>query len=301
MPQKFCTFSVSPANQANTMAVRQVVNGAIDNTLPAAPTAMTVVTSGNEPMLIVYDSSVDTAQGYNLDAGSTDLTATASFKIGAGWDFVEAFVDNDSAYLMCYRASDGTFAFYKLALPLANPVTFSLTHSPGMTKGYTTVKPFLSPKGAAFLGYNKANGSVAIYSFAPGQAKPSCVWWHQWAEGWTRFAFFQFGGENFFFKTNIAKLNVNIDHVLDGLVAGTVQVATNLVLENALELTAVAPLTSANGDPHFVTYMPDGTTSLNRFNGDCLGWTNLAVWNSLPNATHVVPFRVGTDTFVLFA
>jgi hypothetical protein len=283
------------------MAVRQVVTGNIANALPASPTAMTVVASGNEPMLIVYDSSLDTAQGYTLDAGSTDLTATASFKIGTGWDTIEAFVNNNAPCLMCYRGSDGTFAFYKLALPLASPVTFSLTHNPGMTKGYTTVKPFLTPKGPAFLGYNQANGSVAIYSFAPGQPNPNCVWAHQWAAGWTRFAFFQFGGENFFFKTNVAKLNVNIDHVLDGLTAGTVEVGSHIALDNALELTVVEPLTLANGDPHFVTYMPDGTTTLNRFNGDCLGWSKLAAWNSLPNATHVVPFLMGADAFVLFA
>lgn len=301
MPQKLCIFSVSPANQANTMAVRQVVNGNIDNTLAVSPTAMTVVPSDNEPMLVVYDSSAGTAQGYTLDAGSTELTATAAFDIGTGWDAIEAFVSNGSACLMCYRRSDGTFAFYKLALPLANPVTFSLTHNPGMTAGYTTVKPFPAQKGAAFLGYNQTNGSVALYSFASGQPNPTCVWAHQWARGWTRFAFFQFGGENFFFKTNIAKLNVNIDHVLDGLTAGTVQVATNLALPNALELSAVEPLNLANGDPHFVTYMPDGTTTLNRFDGNCLGWTQVAEWNSLPNATYVVPFRLGPDAFVLFS
>jgi len=161
--------------------------------------------------------------------------------------------------------------------------------------------PFLTPKGLAFLGYNQANGSVALYSFPPTQSNPVCVWSHQWAKGWTRFAFFQFGGENFFFKTNIAKLNVNIDHVLDGLSTGTMQVGTNLPLANALQLTAVEPLTLANGDPHFITYMPDGTTTINRFNGDCLGWTTLATWTSSPNATHVVPFRLAEDAFVLFS
>ena len=32
---------------------------------------------------------------------------------------------------------------------------------------------------------------------------------------WTRFAFFQFGGENFFIKTNLAHKKVNIDHFMD--------------------------------------------------------------------------------------
>ena len=301
MSQNFRIFSVSPANQANAMAVRQVVAGVIHNALPASPSAMTVVPSEGQPMLLVYDSSVGAAQAYELNAATADLTATTSFTIGTGWDIIEPYVSDQSASLMCYRASDGTFAFYKLTTPLPSPVHFALTHNPGMTKGYTTAKPFLTRKGLAFLGYNQANGSVALYSFAAGQAHPTCVWWHQWARGWTRFAFFQFGGEHFFFKTNVAKLNVNIDHVLDGLTAGTIQVGTKLPLPNALQLTAVEPLTLANGDPHFVTYMLDGTTTLNRFNGDCLGWTNLAAWSSMPNGTHVVPFRIGADAYVLFA
>jgi len=283
------------------MAVRQVVAGTLHNALPASPTAMTVVPSENEPMLLVYDSSAGAAQGYVLDAATADLIATTSFTIGTGWDIIEPYVSDQVSSLMCYRASDGIFAFYKLATPLPSAVQFALTHNPGMTKGYTTTKPFLTRRGLAFLGYNQANGSVALYSFPAGQAHPACVWWHQWARGWTRFAFFQFGGENFFFKTNVAKLNVNIDHVLDGLRAGTIEVGTKLPLSNALQLTAVEPLTLANGDPHFVAYMPDGTATLNRFNGDCLGWTSLATWNSLPNGTHVVPFRIGADAYVLFA
>jgi len=39
------------------------------------------------------------------------------------------------------------------------------------------------------------------------------VWSWVWAHGWTHFAFFQFGGENFFFKINVAFPNVNIDHL----------------------------------------------------------------------------------------
>jgi hypothetical protein len=300
MPQKFRTFAVSLGNQTGTLAIRQVAEGTIDNSLPPAPTSMTVDLAGAEPRLIVYDSSSARAFAYTLDAGSVELSAEASFNVGTGWDIVEAFVSNQSPYLMCYRSSDGTFAFYNLADSLSPPMTFSLTHNPGMTKGYTSVKCFRAREGAAFLGYNEGNGSVGIYSFAPSST-PRCEWWHQWAAGWTRFALFQYGAENFFFKTNVKKLNVNIDHVLDDLTAGTVEVGTQLPLDNALQLAVVEPLTLANGEPHFVAYMPDGTTQISRFNGDCLGTTQLARWNSLAQATHAVPYRLGGDAFVLFA
>jgi len=299
MSQAFLIFSVSPANQANAMAVRRVAGGNIDNTLPAAPTAMTAVSSGDVPMLIVYDSSVDTAQGYTLDAGSTELTPAASFKIGTGWDIIEPYLDSGVPSLMCYRSSDGTFAFFRLVLPLAAPVTFSSAPTPGTTRGYTTVKPFVTAKGIAFLAYNQVNGSVAIYSSGPAKSPPTRAWSHQWARGWTRFALFQFGGETFFLKINVVKLNVNIDHVCDALSSGTIEVGTNLQLESALDLTLVEPFTLPNGDPHFITYKPDGTTTVNRFNGNCLGWTQLAAWNSRAGAAHIVPFRLGADMFVL--
>jgi hypothetical protein len=127
------------------------------------------------------------------------------------------------------------------------------------------------------------------------------VWSHQWAKGWTRFAFFQFGGENFFLKTNTWKPNVNIDHVLDNLAGGTVEVATQLndALKDAQDLDIVQPITLAEGDPYFVTYKNDGPMTLNRFHADCLGWTTVASWSSKPGATQVVPLAVDGGVYLL--
>lgn len=282
------------------MAVKRVVDGAIANTLPPSPTAMTVVPTSHKPMFVVYDAGSDTAFAYSFDAGTTEFSASANFIIGTGWDIVEGFVLNDVPWLVCYRQSAPTLTFFKLVTPMANPVAIPLAKAPGMAQALTTIKAFPVSKGTSFLGYNQADGGVGMYSFLATGSQPANVWSHQWARGWTHFALFQFGGATFFFKINVVKPNVNIDHVLDGLTTGTVEVGTDLALANAQDLTIVEPVTLSNGDPHFVTYEADGTATLNRFNGNCLGWTQLAIWKSLPNATHLMPFESGSETFLLF-
>jgi hypothetical protein len=125
------------------------------------------------------------------------------------------------------------------------------------------------------------------------------MWSHQWAKGWTRFAFFQFGGENFFLKTNTWKPNVNIDHVLDNISSGTAEVATKLDLQDAQDLHRVEPFTRENGDPYFITYKGDGTVTFNRFWSDCLGWTTVASLASKPGASHIIPLSAADRSFLL--
>ncbi len=132
------------------------------------------------------------------------------------------------------------------------------------------------------------------------------IWAHPWAPGWTRFAFFQFGGENFFLKTNVGnskKLNVNIDHVLDTLSAGTAEVGTQLTLADALELNNVEPFTLGAGDPYFATYISkSGTLTLNRFHSDCLGWTTVAKFDGEPGTRVMAPVRTSDrNVFLVLA
>jgi hypothetical protein len=71
--------------------------------------------------------------------------------------------------------------------------------------------------------------------------------YHAAAPGWTRFAFFQYGGANFFLKTNTAKSNVNIDHFNDVLSMGTVEIGSKLDLPDAQTLNNVETVCSWTG------------------------------------------------------
>jgi hypothetical protein len=137
----------------------------------------------------------------------------------------------------------------------------------------------------------------------PDNAPPlraASVWVHQWARRWTRFAFFQLGGETFFLKTNIGRLNVNIDHILDDPSNGTIKVATHLDLHNAMDLDIVRPFELDYGEPWFVTYMADARTTLNRIHANCDGWSALFADETVAEAKHVVPFRSAGQSCLLF-
>jgi hypothetical protein len=105
----------------------------------------------------------------------------------------------------------------------------------------------------------------AVYTVPYLLATPS------WAPGWVRFACFQWGGENFFLKTNIDEHAVNIDHIFDEPLDGTHPVGDNLPLDQTL--TTVAPFVH-DFALYFLTFQAKtGAITFNRFHSDALGWT----------------------------
>jgi hypothetical protein len=161
------------------------------------------------------------------------------------------------------------------------------------------------------LGYNFDHGTVAIYALttttsAPGGAPALLMqnsWYHTWAKGWTHFAFFQFGGCNFFFKINLDKLNVNIDHIQDNPAAGTVEVGSWLQsqLPDAEIIDIAAAVPKAHGEPYVLTYIASsGKTEILRIQADCLGWTRFDAGATVAGASLVSAYRVGDTSYALF-
>jgi hypothetical protein len=256
---------------------------------------------------------------YHVAGDGTSLTkvVNSELRINRKWDLLETFVLGNAPYLVAYRATQGIFEIYPVYPDFTTgvPYRFFRNHEPGITAGFDTVKFFSAQGKVAYLGYNQTTGAVGIYSLDATATSPPVtpatpngtapllslnVWSHTWAPGWTRFAFFQFGGSNFFLKTNVAKPNVNIDHVMDSLSDGTVEVISQLNLEDAQNLTFVEPFTMGNGDPYFITYRPDGIVTVERFHGNCLGWTRVAKKKKVPvRAAQLVPIK--TEDMQLFA
>ncbi len=298
-------YLIQSGDKPNTLAVKQVAS-TDDLNKYASLSSLTVK---GQAYLFGYNPSSDRLDIYQFSNVSPWVRKVpAQPKVGSGLDIIEPFVIGNRPHLMCYTAKNGTFDLFALddEFSVSKPSRFYRSHEPGLTQGFTTIKPFACFGQVVFLGYNGENGHVAMYTLAviptsPDDTPPlrmSAVWSHQWAKGWTRFAFFQFGGENFFLKTNTWKPNVNIDHVLDNL-SGTVQVGTNLDLKNAQQLEIVQPVNPENRDPYFVTYEKSGEVTLNRFNGNCLGWITVASFKSKENATQVIPIEVNGSMYFL--
>ncbi len=229
--------------------------------------------------------------------------------VGEGFDVVEPFVIGNQLHLLCYTSSTGVFEISAFSDRFTTIGLYKHSHTrgPAASTGFTTVKAFATSSQVGVMGYSSEDGRVVIYTVSVVPTSPpgtsplimSHVWANQWAKGWTRFAFFRFGREVFFLKTNTVFPNVNIDHVLDGF-AGTAEVGSHLHLDRASQLQDVQPF-QLDGDPWFATYRKTGITTLNRIHGDCRGWTTACSFKSQRGGDHLVPVPLGSGTALLVA
>jgi hypothetical protein len=261
--------------------------------------------------LIAVDARAGTATAFEVDSsGPTIREVQSHLNLGASFDIIEPFVLGNTSHVLTYTSETGEFAFYPIGDDLGSkpPYRYVRRRGPAATDGFDVTQPMDVRGGAYYLCYGSESGRVLIYSLAvtttssndsaPLTSTP--VWVHQWARRWVRFAFFQLGGANFFLKTNVGRLNVNIDAVLDNPSDGTVEVGTQLDLDDALELDLVRPFYLQGSDPYFLTYKTDGTTTLNRVHSDCRGWTTVARLSSVREATQIVPLQLEDGCLVLF-
>jgi hypothetical protein len=304
-------YSIKPT--ANGVAVDRVwAQGA--SGIAAGYTALATVPVGATTALFAYNKATQSAEVYTLD-GSAPWARLASARpelSGPAWDNLTSFVLGNEPYLMAYEREHGTFGFFHVArdLALSAPYSFSAPRNTP-TQGFSTVAVYSSLGQTTFTGYSFDTGTVANFNLSVIASSrdgvppllAQNVWYHQWAKGWTRFAFFQLGGANFFFKINTAKLNVNIDHMQDNPALGSVEVGSYLQeqLPDALAITSTAHVPWSNGEPHLLSYIASsGATAVYRIHADCQGWTKLHTGTTEKHAAQVIPYRIGGASYALF-
>jgi hypothetical protein len=229
------------------------------------------------------------------------------------WDNLGTFVLGNITYLMTYRRETGAFGFFQLANDLSSvsePYIFQLSRVTS-TKGFTTVAPFTSLGRQYFIGYDFDSGMVGAFALSVRVSSPANVpplhaeniWYHQWSNGWTHFAFFQLGGANFFFKINTERLKINIDHIHDDPSSGANPVGTKFSdqLPDAFSLNAVAKIPWTSEEPYLLTYIASsGSSAIYRIHADCRSLTKVADSITQKNSTRVIPYRIANDAFALF-
>ena len=252
-------------------------------------------------------------QGQIFELSRTDpfLKPVREIALAPGYDIVEAVTLGNRPHLIAYKKQSGLMNVYPVDddLTVQAPFPFFRGHEPAPTSGFTTLKGFTQEGAVVLLGYAEDNGRVAMYTLEvtatsnaglpPLNILPA--WSHVWAKGWTRFAFFQFGGENFFLKTNTWRPNVNIDHVRYRREDGTNEVATHMDLADAQTLALVAPFAIGEGHPHFAAYRPDGLITFYRVHPDGLGWTAIGDHQTHPAARQLLATRLGDQALVFIA
>jgi hypothetical protein len=308
-------YRIDPAPQRDELAVEEVWSQGGDGPLAAGYAHIRPLTVGGKLHLVAIDGAGKASMFAVTPGDQPFAQASSVLDLGGPCDSAETFVLGNVAHLMTYVSESGTFSFFPIAgdLTTTAPYVFQRRREPGITVGFDTVYPAVVNSGICLVGYSSRSGDVNTYTLsvisstppsAPGTppllAAPA--WVHQWARDWVRFAFFQLGGETFFFKTNTGRLNVNIDHVLDDPSQGTIEVGSWLQdqLPDALAIDIVRAFYLGGGDPHFLTYMSDGNATFNRFHGDCQGWTRCAAAQTAPGATEIAPFVADGGTYALF-
>lgn len=309
MSPKPTLYSVQTSSTGGALTVEQVWQQDGGSPLAGGYSHLFPIEIGGSAHLIAVDG--EDASAFALGASDPWLTPVDSkLELGGPWDTIEPFVIGNVPHLLAYASAEGEFAFFPLGEDLSSkrPYKYSRRREPGITKGFDVAQPIQIDGGVYYLCYSFDGGQVNIYSLSVTASSTSSipplvsnpVWLHQWARKWTRFAFFELGGETFFLKTNVGKLNVNIDHVLDNPADGTIEVGTYLDLEDALELDLVRTVYLGSGDPYFLTYRTNGKTTLNRFHGDCQGWTKEVELTTVEGASNIAPVQVGESCFLLF-
>jgi hypothetical protein len=309
-------YSVKRVGTSSVLAIDEVWAQREANPLSANYRHLFAMIVDDRTILIGIDAATHTASAFHVQFGEEWITPIAShLELGGPWDLVAPFMIGNIPHLLTYFSSPTSsdtrqFAFYPLDshLRARPPYSYRRTRPPGITSEFTVVQPITVRGAVYYLCYGFDTGRVLIYSLAVTAQSPdgrpplvsqvACE--QHWAPKWTRFAFFQLGGSTYFLKTNVGRLNVNIDKVHDAPSEGAIQIASRLRLDDALALDLIRSFYVERCEPYFLTYKKDGTTNFNRFHPDLKSWTTEATTTCLANATQIVPMQSDSGIYVLF-
>jgi len=310
-------YSIVPSDKPDALTVKSVWSQSGRGPLAAGFVHLIQFTRKGTPYLLGVNAKGTTA-AYRLRPKAPWVEPVkAKIDLGGPCEILQPFAIGDRLHLLAYSskpnapgARAGLLKFFAIGNDLSSstPFEYFRHRPPGITTGWTVLQPITYLNKVYYATYGFDTGAVDLFSISvtaasAGGAPPldtENVWSWTWAKGWTRFAFFQFGGENFFLKTNTLVPNVNIDHLDNNPNSRSDEVGTQLNLEDAQKLDIVRAFYQAGGAPYFLTYMKSGKTTFNRVHGDCLDWTTEARLAAVEGASQIVTYRIGGQSFALF-
>lgn len=226
------------------------------------------------------------------------------------FDMVRAFTLANQAYLITYSAEGGDLNFFELDAEgtVSRPYHYYRKRQPGLTTGWSTLETLTYLNAPYFLAYNDASGDVDLFGIAAQAVSAAdtpplfCnnVWSWTWAKGWGNFAFFQLGGENFFFKINRPYPNINIDHLNTDPAQRSNEVGTHLNMPDWQDISIVRVLALDHATPILLTYQASGKVAFHRIYADCQGWLDGAPISTAANISQIATYRLGSQSFALF-
>jgi hypothetical protein len=290
-----------------------VTPAGIDKTaLPDGYSSLVATGLNGKQVLYGYNKTTNQFDVYDISDAAPFLSPVLKGSTGLElhqWDILRAFTLGNKQYLMSYEAKHGNLGFYEIKddYTLSKPYVFMNQRS-WPTQNFSEVTPFVCVGLLYVLCYDGVKGTVAIFSLDVIAGSQDGIpplnmlnsWYHQWAKGWDNFSFFQLGQSNFFFKINKAKLNVNIDHVLDIPAQGSVEIGSYLQAQmpDALDVKLATIIAWSNGEPYLATCTAAGSLNIYHIHADCQGWTKLN--NSTIDAgTSMLSYLINGTSYLL--
>ncbi|HXZ02496.1 MAG TPA: hypothetical protein VEI03_21055 [Stellaceae bacterium] len=302
-------YAISPSDKHDVLTVKSVWSG--DEPLASGLAHLVPFTNQGTSYLLGVNAK-GAASAYRLRNKAPWIEPVKSaIDLGGPCDIVQPFAIGGRLHFIAYTAKAGLLKFFAIGDGLASskkPFEYFRHRQPGVTTGWTVLQPVTHLNKNYYMTYGFHTGAVELFSISvaatvAGDVPPldtENVWSWVWAKGWTRFAFFQLGGENFFLKTNTLKPNVNIDHLDSDPNIRSNEVGTEMDLEDAQQLDICSSFYQNGNTPYFITYMKNGKTTVNRVHGDCLGWTTEARLTAVKGASQIVTYGIDGQTFALF-
>ena len=305
-------FEIAPSKTAGTVDVNKVWSGGDI----ASGLKNFIQFPWNGGALLLGQDANGKVLSYTLSATAPYVTpVTSNFDLGGPCDVLKPMVIGGVQHVVAYRAKSGKLSFHRVNadMTLSKPYVYYRLRSPGYTADWTMMETITYLNMVYYVSYDAKSGAVELFNVnvtatGDGETPPLQslnVWSWQWAHDWTHFAFFQLGGENFFFKINIGPSpNVNIDHLcLDpNLRSNEVCTLMNKQMPNNQDPTLIVrALILDDGAPYLVNYLPAaGATIFYRVHADCQGWSNAASLTTVASASDIVTWRIGGQSFALF-
>jgi hypothetical protein len=304
-------YTISPTERCDQLSVDLAWEQPALAPLDPEYAQLAHVSIGSKPHLIAVAPEGRATLYALLDRVPFFEPVPCNLNFGGGVDAVEGFVLGNRTFVLGYFAKQGRLRFYEIGSrgECSDSFEYARLREPGLSIGWTMIAPLVYLKQVFLAAYSFDTGAVDLLKVTAAATSPlgvppldvSTVWSWTWARGWTRFAWFTMGGENFFLKTNVLKPNVNIDHLSDDPKRRSGEIGTHLILEDAADLTLVKPFCMAGGAPHFVSTRGDGKAVWYRIHPDCQGWTAVARTQVMAGASELLCYTAGDRRFALFS
>jgi hypothetical protein len=286
-------------NTNNNLEVTPIDQGKI-NQIADNIQCLTTFELNSNTYLVGFENNTLLADIYLAfdQANGTYLNLKAQNSVAFNASLAEMIYAGGVPICLAYDPGSGNIDF----LQITQELSFSTLYSLNVGTGITTMKTFTYRGDIFLIAYNMNTGYVDKYQIAAtniASISATKVWNAKWAITWTRFSFFQMGAENFFIKTNLNAVKVNIDHFMDDPNEGSHPVLNMNAPPQMIGLNNVNTFVDPKGFPYFATYRTTGEMTFNAIYGNCLGWDIEYQTNTDINRSLMLTFLINNNNFLI--